>query len=60
MDELLPLLKEFGFPVFAFILMFWLVNTTLKKNTEVLEQLKDAINQTSVRCPYLKLKGGRK
>jgi hypothetical protein len=49
MDEYILFLREFGFPVFAFLLMFWMANSTIQKNTDTLLHLKDAIEAFSVR-----------
>jgi len=53
-DGLITIIKDVGFPIAAFLLMFWLVNSTMKKQTEALEKLKDAIENFEVKCPYVK------
>ena len=39
-EEMIMLLREFGFPVIAFLLMNRLVDTTIKDNTTALQELK--------------------
>jgi hypothetical protein len=39
MNDIVSLLKEFGFPAIAFGLMFWMANVTIAKNTKAVDRL---------------------
>ena len=41
METLLPYLERFGFPVFAFMLMYRLNQTTIKDNTTAIKDLTE-------------------
>ncbi len=41
--EVVQLIKEVGFPIAAFLLMFWLVRTSIAENTRALNELRDVI-----------------
>ena len=43
--EFTQMISTVGFPIAAFMLMFWLVRTTMKENTIAIIELKDAILQ---------------
>ncbi len=40
------LIGDIGFPIVAFFLMYRLVDGTVKKNTEAIKELKEAILKT--------------
>lgn len=39
MDEVIKAIKEVGFPIVAFLLMFWLNVKTIGKNTGAIKEL---------------------
>lgn len=39
MDEILTAISTVGFPIVAFIMMYWFAKTTLEKNTEAINKL---------------------
>jgi len=41
MNDLLLVLKDFGFPAVAFGLMWWMCNTTVKDNTKAINHLTE-------------------
>lgn len=42
-EEIIPLINQVGFPIMAFLLMFYLVSTTIKDNTIALQELKEML-----------------
>ena len=42
-DDIPGLIGNYGFPIAAFLLMWWTHNTTLKKLTEAITELKTCI-----------------
>lgn len=44
-DEVLPIVSQVGFPIAAYLLMFWLVKSTMQKNTEAVNSLKESIDK---------------
>lgn len=49
MTEITQLINAMGFPIVAFIMMYWMCNTTIKENTSSTNELKDAINRLNER-----------
>ncbi len=49
MTEITQLINAMGFPIVAFIMMYWMCNTTIKENTSSTIELKDAINRLNER-----------
>ena len=45
MSEAANLVSTLGFPIAAFIMMFYYATVSLKKNTEAINELKDAVNR---------------
>lgn len=41
--ELVQAIQAVGFPIVAFLLMFWLTNKTIKENTNALISLKEIV-----------------
>lgn len=39
MEEYIAVISQVGFPIFAFLLMYRLVDTTIKQNTSAIESL---------------------
>lgn len=42
-EESIMLIREFGFPIVAFFLMYRMVDTTIKDNTNALHELRMVI-----------------
>ena len=47
LQTLITVINQTGFPIAACIALFWLVNTTLKQNKEILDELKTAIQNNT-------------
>lgn len=47
--EVTQLISTVGFPIVAFIMMYWMCNTTIKENSQSTSDLKDAINKLNDR-----------
>ena len=47
--DLTQLISTVGFPIVAFIMMYWMCNTTIKENSQSTSDLKDAINKLNDR-----------
>lgn len=41
MEEISSLIQQVGFPIAAFLLMWWQSNTTIKENTAAINKLYD-------------------
>lgn len=41
--EVTELISSVGFPIAAFLLMFWMAQKQIKENTEVLKDLKEVV-----------------
>lgn len=48
-QELTTLINTVGFPIVAFLLMFWLTRTTVRDNTKAIIELKESIVLTNNR-----------
>lgn len=48
-NEIVQLINAVGFPIVAFIMMYWMCNTTIKENSQSTSELKDAINKLNDR-----------
>lgn len=48
-NEITQLINAVGFPIVAFIMMYWMCNTTIKENSQSTSDLKDAINKLNDR-----------
>lgn len=48
-NEVTQLINAVGFPIVAFIMMYWMCNNTIKENTQSTSDLKDAINKLNDR-----------
>lgn len=44
-SEVLQLINSVGFPIVAFLLMYHLTKTTIKENTQALQDLRETIIQ---------------
>ena len=55
MTEIMTVIKEIGFPIAAFLLMFWFANNTMTKNTEAIKLLTTEIENMRVMICTLKL-----
>jgi hypothetical protein len=45
MNDVISLLKDFGFPAIAFGMMFWLCVMTIKNNTKAIQRLEHTVTQ---------------
>lgn len=45
MSGLISYVREFGFPIAAFMMMFWLCVTTIAQNTKAIRGLEKTISQ---------------
>lgn len=43
MEDLLMAISTVGFPITAFCMMFFLTQTTIKRNTEAINQVKECV-----------------
>ena len=48
-NDIVQLINSVGFPIVAFIMMYWMCNTTIKENSQGTSELKDAINKLNDR-----------
>ena len=48
-SEVTQLINAVGFPIVAFVMMYWMCNTTIKENSQNTSELKDAINKLNDR-----------
>ena len=46
-QTMITVINQTGFPIAACVALFWLVNTTLKQNKEILDELKTAIQNNT-------------
>lgn len=44
-DGMIHLISNVGFPIAAFLMMFWLAHSTIRENTEALRDLKNEIRR---------------
>lgn len=43
MDDFVPLITNVGFPIAAFVMMYYMCNTTIKENTKVVSDCAELI-----------------
>lgn len=43
MDDFVPLISNVGFPIAAFVMMYYMCNTTIKENTKVVSDCAELI-----------------
>lgn len=43
MDDIIQLVSNVGFPIAAFVMMYWMCNTTIKENTKVVADCAEVI-----------------
>lgn len=43
MDDIIPLISNVGFPIAAFVMMYYMCNTTIKENTKVVSDCAELI-----------------
>jgi hypothetical protein len=48
MEQIVELVKDFGFPAVAFVLMWFMANNTIHKNTQAINRLSDSINRAYI------------
>lgn len=46
MEEISTIIQQVGFPIAAFLLMWWQSNTTIKENTAAIVKLCEHISKT--------------
>lgn len=44
-SEITQIISTVGFPIVAFIMMYYMCNTTIKENSQSTNELRDAINK---------------
>ena len=44
-DAIVQFIRDVGFPIFAFVEMYRMCNTTIAENTKVLQQLSDKMDK---------------
>ena len=44
MDDVIQLVSNVGFPIAAFFMMYWMCNTTIKENTQVVANCAEVIH----------------
>lgn len=44
MDDIIQLVSNVGFPIAAFVMMYWMCNTTIKENTKVVSDCAEVIH----------------
>jgi len=49
MEELVNVVNAVGFPIGAFLMMFWFATKTVKDNTKAINNLKVAIEQLKLK-----------
>ncbi len=47
LQTFITVINQTGFPIAACVALFWLVNTTLKQNKEILDELKTTIQNNT-------------
>lgn len=45
MDEIVTLISSVGFPIAAFVMMYYMCNTTLKENTKAVTECTELIRE---------------
>jgi len=48
MQDLVSIVNSVGFPIAAFLLMFWQNTTIIKSNSEAMQEIKTAIQEIRV------------